>query len=202
MTYSGAEALVTEPARKSTFTFAEYLEQERTSDVKHEYVNGDISTRAVSAIEHGRLAMSVASALGPQLRGRPCAQYSSDVRVRVLATGLATYADLTVVCGRLERDPEDANTIVNPILLVEVLSDSTERYDRGEKFEHYRSIPSLQEYVLISQRWPRIEVFRRNQDGRTWLLTFAEASESIELASIGCELVVDDIYADPFASTP
>ena len=151
-----------EPARKLTFTFADYLEQERASDTKHELVNGEIFAMAGGTIEQGRLASRLTAMLGAQLRGRPCETYSSDVRIRVLATGLATYPDLSVVCGRLEPDPADANTIVNPIVLIEVLSDSTEAYDRGEKFAHYQRIPSLQEYVLISQHGPRIKLFRRS----------------------------------------
>jgi Uma2 family endonuclease len=191
-----------EPARKLTFTFAEYLEQERASDTKHEFVNGEIFAIAGGTIEHGRLAANTAGVLFAQLRGRPCAAYSSDVRVRVLATGLATYPDLSIVCGRLERDPEDANTIVNPIVLVEVLSDSTEAYDRGEKFAHYQRIPSLEEYVLVSQHGPRIEVFRRNEDGKSWTLHIAEASESVKLASIGCELAVDEVYVNALEAAP
>ena len=120
--------------------------------------------------------------------------FSADLLIRVLATGLATYPDLSVVCGRLERDPEDANTVVNPIVLVEVLSDSTERYDRGEKFAHYRRIPSLKEYVLVSQHAPRIEVFRRNEDGRAGPSTSRKLRERAAHV-IGCELAVDEMYA-------
>ncbi|MEP7119561.1 MAG: Uma2 family endonuclease [Byssovorax sp.] len=187
-----------EPAHKITFTFAEYVEQERASDTKHELVNGEIFAMAGGTIEHGRLSSSVAVRLGAQLLGRACAPFSSDVRVRVVATGLATYPDLSVVCGKLERDPGDANTLVNPILLVEVLSDSTEAYDRGEKFAHYRRIPSLREYVIVSQHEPRIEVFRRGDDG-IWSLHEAGATERVKLTSIGCELAVDEVYADPLA---
>jgi Uma2 family endonuclease len=188
-----------EPAHELTFTFAEYIEREQGSDTKHELVNGEIFAMAGSTIEHGRLASNVTISLGGQLLGRPCAAFSSDVRVRVLATGLATYPDLSVVCGKLERDPGDVNTIVNPILLVEVLSDGTEAYDRGEKFAHYRRIPSLREYVLVSQHEPRIEVFRRGEDG-IWSLHEAGATERVKLASIGCELAVDAVYADPLVS--
>lgn len=187
-----------EPAHKTTFTFAEYVERERASDTKHELVNGEIFAMAGGTIEHGRLASSVMITLGAQLRGRPCSAFSSDVLVRVLATGLATYPDLSVVCGKLERDPEDANTVINPILLVEVLSDSTEAYDRGEKFAHYRRVPSLKEYVLVSQHEPRIEVFRRGDDG-IWSLHEAGATERVKLTSIACELAVDEVYADPLA---
>ncbi len=186
---------MTEPARKLTYTFAEYLQQERAGDTKHEMINGEIFAMAGGTPEHAELAVKVAAALSVQLQGR-CRVFSADLLVRVLATGLATYPDLTVVCGKLERDPEDANVVVNPVVLVEVLSDGTERYDRGEKFAHYRRIPSLREYVLVSQHEPRIEVFRRNEDGKSWTLHVAEASESVQLGSIGCELAVDEVYAN------
>lgn len=184
-----------EPARKLSVSFPEYLAQEEASETKHELVNGEIFAMAGGTREHARLAMRVGIALGAQFRGRSCEVFSSDLRVRVLATGLATYPDVSVVCGKFEQDPEDANTLVNPVVLVEVLSDSTEGYDRGEKFGHYRRIPSLREYVLVSQRRPRIEVFRRNEDG-TWTLFEAEASGSVKLTSIGCELAVDEVYAN------
>ena len=192
---------MTQPARKLTYTFAEYLQQERASDTKHELINGEIFAMAGGTPEHARLAMRVGRALGAQLLGQPCDVFSSDLVLHVLATGLATYPDLTVVCGRLERDPEDANAVVNPVVLIEVLSDGTERYDRGEKFAHYRRIPSLKEYVLVSQHEPRIEVFRRNEDGKTWTLTVGEASESVTLTSIACELTVDEVYANPLGDS-
>jgi len=184
-----------EPARKLLLSYAEYLEQERSSENKHEFLSGEVFAMAGGTIEHGRLCSRVTAALLVGLRGRSCEAFSSDVRVRVLATDLATYPDVSVVCGHIERDPEDANTLVNPIVLVEVLSDSTEAHDRGEKFAHYRCIPSLLEYVLVSQRRPRIEVFRRNEDG-SWTLYVAGASASVTLTSIGCTLSVDDIYTN------
>ncbi|MCK6588750.1 MAG: Uma2 family endonuclease [Polyangiaceae bacterium] len=184
-----------EPARKLSASYPEYLAQEQASETKHEFLSGEIFAMAGGTPEHARLSSRVIGALVAQLRGRPCEAFSSDLRVRVLATSLVTYPDVSVVCGRFEQDPEDANTLVNPVVLVEVLSDSSEAYDRGEKFAHYRRIPSLQEYVLISQRKPRIEVFRRNEDG-TWMLFEAEASGSVKLASIGCELSVDEVYAN------
>jgi len=187
-----------EPAHKLTLTFAKFLEQERASDTRHELVNGEIFAMAGGTIEHGRLTSNVTILLGAQLRGRPCSAFSSDVLIRVLATGLASYPDLSVVCGKLERDPEDANTIINPTVLVEVLSDSTEAYDRGEKFAHCRRIPSLKEYVLVSQHEPRIEVFRRGDDG-IWSLHEAGATERVKLEAIACELSVDEVYADPLA---
>lgn len=181
-------------AAKSTFTFAEYLAQERAGETKHELVNGEIFDRARSTIEHVRLATNVGMALHAQIRGKPCAVFSSDLLIRVLATGMATYPDLSVICGRFEHDPEDKNVATNPIILVEVLSDGTESKDRGEKFAHYRRIPSLMEYVLVSQHEPRIEVFRRTEQG--WILSEATAGESVKLLSIDGELPVDAVYAN------
>ena len=125
--------------------------------------------------------------------------FSSDLRVRIRATGLTTYPDLSVVCGRLEMDAEDGNAVVNPVLLVEVLSESSEAYDRGAKAAHYRRIPSLREYVLVSQREPLIEVYRRNEQGRFELFE-ARSGESIELASVGATLSVDAVYENPLDS--
>ncbi|AUX20072.1 hypothetical protein SOCEGT47_005350 [Sorangium cellulosum] len=187
-----------EPARKITWTYAEYLEQERASPTKHEFLNGEIFAMAGGTPEHARLCMSVGAELRAHLRGRPCAVYSSDLRVRVQATGLSTYPDVSVVCGKLERDPDDKDAALNPIVLVEVLSDSSEAYDRGEKFAHYRRIPSLREYVLVSQHEPRIEVFHRNEDG-SWTLREARAGAGAHLEAIGCPLSVDEVYRDPLA---
>ncbi|WP_437570628.1 Uma2 family endonuclease [Sorangium sp. So ce542] len=181
------------PARKLSFTYAEYLEQERASPTKHEYLGGEIFDMAGGTPEHARLAARVTVALGAQLARRPCDVFSSDLRVRVLATGLATYPDVSVVCGKLAYDPEDEHAVVNPLVLVEVLSDSTEAYDRGEKFAHYRRIPSLKEYVLVSQAHPRIEVFRRNEDD-SWTLYEAGPGERARLASVDGLLEVDEVY--------
>ncbi|WP_437822017.1 Uma2 family endonuclease [Sorangium sp. So ce1078] len=181
------------PARKLSCTYAEYLEQERASPTKHEFLGGESFAMAGGTPEHARLSARVIVALGAQLTRRPCDVFSSDLRVRVLATGLATYPDVSVVCGQLARDPEDKDAVVNPLVLVEVLSDSSEAYDRGEKFAHYRRIPSLKEYVLVSQAHRRIEVFRRNEDS-SWTLHEAGPGERARLASIDGVLDVDEIY--------
>jgi len=128
-----------------------------------------------------------------QLQGTSCRVYDSDLRVRVLATGLATYPDVTVACGALRTDPDDRNTVVNPIVLVEVLSPPTQAYDRGEKFEHYRQIESLREYVLVGFAEPAIEVCRRSADG-SWEHDVARAGETVALEAIGCGLAVDAVY--------
>ncbi len=177
-------------------SYAEYLAAEAVAEVRHEYLNGDVWEMAGGTIEHGALAAAVARELGVALRGKPCRAFSSDVRVRVPETDLATYPDLSVVCGQLETAKDDKDAITNPVVLVEVLSDSTEAYDRGAKWAHYRRIASLHEYVLVSQAEPLIEVYRRTPGGRFELLE-ARAGETIELASIGARLDVSGVYANP-----
>jgi len=177
-------------------SYAEYLAAEATSDTRHEYLRGQVFAMAGGTPEHGALAASITGALIAALRDRPCRVFNSDVRVRIRATDLTTYPDLSVVCGRLERDDEDQNAIVNPVLIIEVLSDSTEAYDRGEKAAHYRRLPSLQEYVLMSQHRPRVEVFRRREAGH-WELHEAAEGQQIELVSVGCTLDVAELYRDP-----
>ena len=128
-----------------------------------EYLAGDVWAMAGGTIEHGGLAFAVAREIGLALRDKACRALSSDVRVRIRRTDLTTYPDLSVVCGQLETAPDDVDAITNPILLVEVLSDSTEAYDRGAKWAHYRRIASLRDYVLASQAEPLIEVYRRTE---------------------------------------
>jgi Uma2 family endonuclease len=188
-----------EPARRLSTTFAEYVAEERSSATKHEWLNGEVFDMAGGTIEHGALAANTIGELLRLLRGRPCRVYTSDVRVRVAATGLATYPDASVVCGKLERDPEDDNTVLNPVVLVEVLSDSTEAYDRGEKFAHYRRIDSLRDYVLVSQREPLLEHYARNDDG-TWTLREARAGQAVRLTGVPGELAVDEVFRDPLGS--
>jgi Uma2 family endonuclease len=118
--------------------------------------------------------------------------------VRILETGLTTYPDLSVVCDKLETDPEDPHAVLNPVVLVEVLSESSEAYDRGAKAAHYRRIPSLREYVLVSQLEPQIEVYRRNERG-LFELVEARRGQRAPLTSLGIELDVDAVYADPLA---
>jgi Uma2 family endonuclease len=143
----------------------------------------------------------VISRLAAQLAGRSCNVYTSDVRVRVrvrvrvAATGLDTYPDLSVVCGEEQRASEDRNALVNPIVIVEILSPSTEEYDRGEKLSHYQQIPSLREVVLVSHREPVVEVWRR--DAGAWRQHTTAAGGVVALDSVGCTLAVDELYRDP-----
>jgi Uma2 family endonuclease len=194
------------PAAKPYVSYAEYLALEEKSVTKHEWLDGviydlEVQAMAGGAPEHAGLAAAVTILLGTALRGKPCRAFSSDLRVRVPVTGLSTYADVAIVCGKLEVDPDDGNAVTNPTLLVEVLSDSTEAYDRGEKFAHYRRLPALREYVLVSQHARRIEVWRQNDRGRWELAQEAEGGEQAVLASVGCTLAVDEVYADPLAGS-
>lgn len=180
-------------------TYAEYLASEKASAQKHEFLRGDVWAMAGGSPEHGRLAMSAGAVLREALRGKPCVVYSSDVRVRIQATDRSTYPDLSVVCGKDQRASDDDEAITNPIVIVEVLSPTTERSDRGEKFAHYQRLASLQEYVLVSQDAARIEVFHRQ--GEAWLLTIHQAGATVELPALQVRFRVDELYADPRATS-
>jgi Uma2 family endonuclease len=172
------------PARRQRYTYREYLALERHANVRHEFFDGHIYAMAGGTPEHAAFCMNVGTALNVQLRGRGCRVHSSDLLVRVLETGLATYPDITVVCGRAELDPEDRNTITNPVVIVEVLS-------------HYQRIPSLREVVLVAHDERLIEIWRR-EAGSAWIRSEAR-SGSIRLASIDCTLEIDDVYRDELA---
>lgn len=181
-------------------SYAEYLALEERTQTKHEYVNGEVHAMAGGSIEHGALAVAISAALVNALGDRPCRVLSADVKLSIEATGLATYPDVSVVCGRLETAKDDENAIINPVLLVEVLSDSTEAYDRGEKSAHYRRIPGLREIVLVSQKSPLVEVHRKNSKGNWELVAEAGKGERVELESVGVAVDVDAIYRNPLAT--
>lgn len=184
---------MSEPAVRHRYSFSEYLALEETSNVKHEYFAGEIYAMAGGTPDHAALAMNLGASLLRQLGGRPCRVFSSDLRIRVLATGLATYPDVTVVCGPLERDPASRASVTNPLLVAEVLSDGTEDYDRGEKLEQYKRIPSLEECLLISHREPRLEVWRRGA-GDVWEHAEAGPGGRLRLESLDGELATDEVY--------
>lgn len=181
------------------FTFDDYLRVEEDSVVRHEFLEGRIWAMAGGTPEHARICANVIALLNVALGARRCSVFTTDLRIRVSATGLATYPDVSVICGQLELDPTDPkrHTALNPRLLVEVLSPSTEDYDRGEKLEHYRKIPTLQEVVLVSTRERGIEVWRRA--GGEWTRHEARAGAA-SLASVDCQLLLDEVYRDPFAA--
>ncbi len=173
---------------------AEYLLMERVSPVKHEYFNGEIFQMAGTSEEHSAISMNIAASLHLQFRGRPCKSYQSDLRVYIPATGLYTYPDVVAVCGEPRMADEHLDSLLNPVLIVEVLSPSTQDYDKGAKFEHYRTIESLQEYLLVWQDKKRVTRYTKANDG-SWVLTdFIGGNAVIELTSVECTLSIDDIY--------
>ena len=180
-------------------SYAAYLEAEARSEAKHEYLRGEVYAMAGGTPEHAALIAAISAELSFALRGRPCRVYSSELRVRVEATDLSTYPDITVVCGALETATDDRNAATNPALIVEVLSDSTEAHDRGDKFAHYRRLPSLREYLLVSQYKPLLESYRKSSEG-VWMLAEAGAGEGLTLAAVeGVRLDVDALYRNPLA---
>ncbi|PDW03002.1 Uma2 family endonuclease [Candidatus Viridilinea mediisalina] len=175
-------------------TEAEYLAFEQASTHKHEYYQGEIYAMTGGTEAHNLLAGNTHAALHAQLRRRECRVYNSDQRLKIMATGLYTYPDVTVVCGQPQFLEASRLNLINPTVIVEVLSPSTERYDRGMKFRHYRTIPALHDYLLIAQEEPRIEHYMR-QDGDLWLLREAIGlTAQLELGSINCLLVLADVY--------
>lgn len=175
------------------YTFSDYLELEEGSNVKHEFLDGAIYAMGGGTPTHAELAITIGSLLLQQVRRGSCRVFSSDLRVRVLATGLAAYPDVTVVCGALELDPENRHTVTNPRVVIEVLSDSTERWDRNVKLQHYRQVPALAAVVLVAQRERLIEVWSRGADGE-WASRASGPGEIAEIPAIDCTLSVDDVY--------
>jgi len=176
------------------YTYEQYLALERDAEMKHEFVDGEIYAMAGGSPRHNALASRISAALE---RGRPsgCTAFQSDQKVRVLATGRVAYPDASITCGSLERDPADhtGHTITNPTLLVEVLSPSTEDVDRISKRRDYQLIPSLREYVLVSQVEPRVEVYRRNDSG---IWEYLDAREGTVKLATGPTLDLSAIYRD------
>lgn len=182
-------------AAKPPVTHAQYVALERASAAKHELVNGEIVAMSGGSPAHSLIAANVTRLLGNLLVSDPCAVFNSDLRVVVKATGLTTYPDVTVVCGPRELHPEDDHAITNPRVILEVLSPTTEAYDRGAKFAHYQSVPSLEEYVLVASVGRRIEHYRRQPTGQ-WLLTTHVADDaSVELPALGGSVRLGDVYA-------
>jgi Uma2 family endonuclease len=181
------------PAPRHHYTFAEYLELEDEAAGRHEFYQGAIYAMAGGTPEHSAMATAILVQLGSQLTSSRCRAFNSDLRVRILATGLATYPDVTVVCGPSERDPESSTHVTNPKLVVEVLSPSTAHYDRHEKLQHYQQVSSLEAVVLVAHDEQRVDLWLRGPAG--WEQQRYGAGETVPLAAIGCSLSVDAVYA-------
>jgi Uma2 family endonuclease len=180
---------------KNHLTPEQYLEIERKAEYKSEYYQGEMFAIAGASLAHNRIVTAAIIDLGQQLRRGPSEVFGSDMRVAVTATGLYTYPDAVVVCGEPQLLDGQLDTLLNPTLIVEVLSPSTEAFDRGRKFGHFRTIKSLKEYLLISSELIGAELFARQADER-WTLT-ADAKrleDTIELESVGCRIKLADLY--------
>jgi len=185
------------PAQK-TLTVEEYLAMERSSlEGKCEFVDGQIFAMVGASREHNLIGVNIASELRTKLKGRPCEAYANDMRVKAAKARGYHYPDIVVVCGKPEFEDGHLDTLLNPTVLIEILSSSTEAYDRGGKFAAYRKIQSLHEYLLVSQEEPFIERYVRQGDA--WVLTETAGLDGlVNLDSIGCVLAMNEVYYSVF----
>ena len=172
----------------------EYLRRERLAEYKSEYLNGEIFAMSGASREHNLITGNIGAELNRQLRGKPCEAYTSDMRVKVRSNGLYTYPDVIVVCGEPQFEDKEVDTLVNPTVLGEVLSRTTERYDRIAKTTYYRTIDSLAEHLLVAQDEIRVEQYIRQPDGQWLMLEFLTRDAVVELPSIGCTLKLGEVY--------
>lgn len=172
----------------------EYLEREREAETKSEYLRGEVFAMGGGTLRHARIITSLVRRLGDKLSQRPCDVYSTDVRLAISQAALYTYPDVMVICGEPIVTDDRQDTVTNPILIVEVLSDSTKNYDRGQKFQYYRSLPSLMEYLTVAQDEVHVEQWTRQASAK-WLLTeYSDAGASVSVPSLQVELRIADIY--------
>ena len=177
----------------------EYLTFERASTEKHEYVDGEVFAMAGGTREHNLAAANAVGELRSALLDRPCEVYGSDMKIKAVDDEQYHYADAFVLCGRPVFEDDTRDVVQNPKVIVEVLSDSTERYDRGDKFAGYRTIDTVTDYVLVSQKKARVEHFHRHPDG-TWSFRVLGPGEALALTDLGCEIAVDRIYWKVFSA--
>lgn len=178
---------------KTQLTAAEYLSIERKAETRSEFFAGEMFAMSGASREHNLISLNIGGELREKLKDRDCEVYTTDMRVRV-PSGLYTYPDVVVACGNPRFEDDHVDVLLNPIVLIEVLSDSTADYDRGTKFKHYRQIPSLREYVLVDQTTAQIEQFVLGSDGK-WELTESEGlDKTLTLDSIGCRVPLTEVY--------
>ena len=173
----------------------DYLALERSHPEKYQFVSGDIFLMGDASAEHNLITTNIIGELRTLLKQKPCRVYANDLRVKVDPSGLYTYPDIVVSCGEERFDDQQKDTLLNPIVLIEVLSESTEAYDRGGKFAHYRQLESLQDYLLVGQTEPHVECYSR-QDDEHWLLSEAKGLEAeLMIPALKCQLSLAEIYA-------
>lgn len=178
----------------SFITPEEYLKRERESEYKSEYLNGEIFAMTGASRKHNLITTNLSSSLNQQLKQKPCEVYSVDMRVKMIASGLYTYPDVIVVCGEPKFEDAYVDTLLNPTVLIEVLSQSTERYDRMAKTSYYRTVDSLSEHLLVGQDEIRLEQYVRQPNGEWLGFDYRSLESVVTLQSIGCSLALKDVY--------
>lgn len=179
--------------KQSRLTPQEYLERERKAETKSEYHGGVVVAMGGASKEHYRITVNITGELHMQLKGKLCEPFAADMRVRVPECNRYYYPDVVVVCEEPQFEDAELDTLLNPTLILEVLSDSTEAIDRGEKLDCYQTLPSLQAYLLVAQNRPHIGIYRRQENG--WLYSTTQGLESVvSLDAIGCKLRLVDVY--------
>ena len=183
------------PQKKEKITPEDYLEFEKSSEFKNEYFDGELFAMTGASLNHNRINFNISGELSYKLKETSCMGFSSDMRVKVEEIEKYTYPDIAVVCGEIELEKKKGlDTLLNPVVIIEILSDSTESYDRGLKFAHYQLIESLQEYILVSQYHCRVEKYKRDKDN-SWIYTsINEIKDTLKIESINCELPLAEIY--------
>ncbi len=183
-----------EAALKTDLSIKEYLAFEKEAAVRHEYHAGEIFSMAGGTRNHGKLGLNIGTELNLLERGRECTTFNGDVKIWIATESSFVYPEASVVCGPIETSEHDPNAITNPLLIAEVLSDSTEAYDRGKKFRYYRSLPSFREYLLIDQEHPIVSIYFKNDQG-TWEMGEVSGLDSkIHLRSLDAEIMMADLY--------
>ncbi len=180
---------------KPLLTPAEYLAFERASETKHEYVAGELTAMAGASRRHNLIVSRTVTGLNNTLAARSCEVYANDMRVKIGSLGIYTYPDIAIVCDEPILEDTEQDTLLNPAVIIEVLSPSTERYDRDLKFRRYRLIPTLRDYLLIAQDEPRVEHYTIGQDGELGLRVYRTVATVVDLPTLGCRLPLAEIYA-------
>jgi Uma2 family endonuclease len=182
------------PKENKNYTVEEYLLLEREAETKSEYFRGEIFAMAGASFRHNAIVANLIQTIGFKLKGKPCRVYPSDLRVKVNRNGLYTYPDVIVVCGKPELEDDKNDTLLNPKVIFEVLSETTEKYDRGKKFQLYRELDSLEEYILVSQEFQRVEKYSRDVSGFWKLQDCTPSYPLLAINPIECELSLSEIY--------
>lgn len=179
----------------TSLTLKEYNQLEEENSQRYEYHDGEVFAMAGGEPKHSAISGNIITALNQRLRNKDCNVFTSDQKVHITSIKRSLYPDVSVVCGLVERSEKDTKAIVNPVLLVEVLSDSTARYDQGDKFKFYSKLPSLQEYVLVSQQQPSVQIFYRSPDTDLWQMGWIEdPTQPVTLQSLSIEIPLQELY--------